>query len=65
MRLLIIWLVAIALGVENLAYFWKDFLSVLAGAIPLLLLMIGALAVYLGFDEAKDKLFKKTKNPAV
>jgi hypothetical protein len=52
-------LVAVALGLISLGFFWKDFLSLLAGTIPLLLLMGGALAVYLGYEEAKDKLFKK------
>ena len=54
-------LVAVALGLISLGFFWKDFLSLLAGTIPLLLLMGGALAVYLGYEEAKDKLFKKTE----
>jgi len=52
-------LVAVALGLISLGFFWKDFLSLLAGTIPLLLLLGGALAVYLGYEEAKDKLFKK------
>lgn len=52
-------LVAVALGLISLGFFWRDFLSLLAGTIPLLLLLGGALAVYLGYEEAKDKLFKK------
>uniref|UniRef100_A0A7V4LCI2 Uncharacterized protein n=1 Tax=Desulfobacca acetoxidans TaxID=60893 RepID=A0A7V4LCI2_9BACT len=57
-------LVAVALGLISLGFFWRDFLSLLAGTIPLLLLLGGALAVYLGYEEAKDKLFKKAETPA-
>ncbi|MFZ5452646.1 MAG: hypothetical protein ACOZF2_12395 [Thermodesulfobacteriota bacterium] len=57
-------LVAVALGLIGLGLWWRDFLSLLAGAIPLLLLLGGALAVYLGFEEAKDKILKKEEAPA-
>lgn len=57
-------LVAVALGLIGLGLWWRDFLSLLAGGLPLLLLMGGALAVYLGFEEAKDKFFKKSETPA-
>ncbi len=52
-------LVAVALGLIGLGLWWRDFLSLLAGAIPLVLLLGGGLAVYLGFEEAKDKFMKK------
>ncbi|MGQ9920282.1 MAG: hypothetical protein ACUVRZ_03015 [Desulfobacca sp.] len=54
-------LAAVALGLIGLGIWWKQFLSLLAGAIPLLLLLGGALAVYLGYEEAKDKIFKKSE----
>jgi hypothetical protein len=57
-------LVAVALGLIGLGLWWRDFLSLLAGGIPLLLLLGGALAVYLGFEEAKDKIMKKEEAPA-
>ncbi len=57
-------LVAVALGLIGLGMWWREFLSLLAGGLPLLLLMGGALAVYLGFEETKDKLFKKGETPA-
>jgi hypothetical protein len=57
-------LVAVALGLIGLGMWWRDFLSLLAGGIPLLLLLGGALAVYLGFEETKDKFFKKAETPA-
>ena len=57
-------LVALALGLIGLGMWWQHFLHLLAGGIPLLLLLGGALAVYLGFEEAKDKFFKKPETPA-
>jgi len=57
-------LVAVALGLIGLGLWWKQFLDLLAGGVPLLLLLGGALAVYLGYEEAKDKVFKKTETPA-
>ncbi len=57
-------LVAVALGLIGLGMWFKQFLNLLAGGLPLLLLLGGALAVYLGFEESKDKFFKKPEAPA-
>jgi hypothetical protein len=57
-------LAALALGLIGLGIWWKQFLNLLAGSIPLMLLLGGALAVYLGYEEAKDKFFKKSDAPA-
>ncbi len=57
-------LIALALGLIGLGMWWRDFLNLLAGGVPLLLLLGGALAVYLGFEETKDKFFKKAETPA-
>jgi len=57
-------LVAIALGLIGFGMWYKHFFALLAGGIPLLLILGGALAVYLGYEEAKDKLFKKSETPA-
>jgi hypothetical protein len=57
-------LVAVALGLIGMGMWWKEFLKLLAGGLPLLLLLGGALAVYLGFEETKDKFFKKSETPA-
>jgi hypothetical protein len=46
--------VAAALGLIGLGLWWSDFLMVLKGTIPAVLLLGGGLAVYLGFDELKD-----------
>lgn len=45
---------AAALGIIGLVLWWKEFLMLLAGAVPFALLSGGALAIYLGFDELKD-----------
>jgi hypothetical protein len=46
--------VAAVLGVIGLAVWFDDFLALLAGVIPAMLLLGGCLALYLGFDELKD-----------
>lgn len=48
--------VSIILGLVLLIFWYKHFLVLLMGAIPILLLMGGALAVYVGLDELKDKI---------
>ena len=46
--------VAAAFGLIGLVIWWEEFFEVLAGIIPVMLLLGGGLAVYLGFDELKD-----------
>ncbi len=52
--------VAAVIGVIGLAVWFKEFLTLLAGAIPVMLLLGGCLALYLGFDELKDTWQKET-----
>jgi hypothetical protein len=47
---------AVFLGIIGIIIWWGPFLRLLAGAIPMMLLLGGALAAYLGYDEVKDKL---------
>lgn len=54
MKTLIGGAVAAALGLIGLGFWWKEFLTVLGGTIPAVLLLGGGLAIYLGFDEMKD-----------
>jgi hypothetical protein len=54
MKTLIGGAVASVLGLIGLAIWFKAFLQLLAGAIPVSLLLGGGLALYLGFDELKD-----------
>lgn len=48
-------LAALLLGLIGLIAWWDEFLWLLKGCIPLILLLGGALAVYLGAEEIKDK----------
>jgi len=54
MKTLIGGAIAAALGLIGLVIWWGQFLMVLSGIIPAMLLLGGALAIYLGFDEIKD-----------
>ena len=58
MKTLIGGAIAAALGLIGLGIWWAEFLMVLAGVIPIMLLLGGGLAIYLGFDELKDSLKK-------
>ncbi len=54
MKTLIGGAIAAVIGVLGLAIWFGAFLQLLAGAIPIMLLLGGCLALYLGFDELKD-----------
>ena len=54
MKTLIGGAVAVLLGVVGLAVWFGEFLNLLAGCLPAVLLLGGGLALYLGFDELKD-----------
>lgn len=47
---------ALFLGLLGLIFWWKEFFVLLKGSIPIILFLGGALAVYVGFDELKDKM---------
>ena len=55
MKTLIGGAIAAALGLIGLVIWWGHVLMVLAGIIPAMLLLGGALAIYLGFDELRDR----------
>ncbi|MBN1849060.1 MAG: hypothetical protein JW932_10805 [Deltaproteobacteria bacterium] len=48
-------IIALILGIIGLIFWWKSFIIVLMGCIPILLILGGALATYLGIEEIKDK----------
>ncbi len=54
MKTLIGGAIGAVLGLIGISIWWKPFLQLLAGAIPVMLLLGGGLALYLGFDELKD-----------
>jgi hypothetical protein len=64
MKTLIGGAVAAVLGLIGLSVWFSEFLQILAGAIPVMLLLGGGLALYLGFDELKDT-WKKEDSVAV
>ncbi len=47
--------IAVVLGLIGIIGWWSEFIDLLQGAVPILLLLGGALAVYLGSEELKDK----------
>ncbi|MFH0731217.1 MAG: hypothetical protein V2B19_33340 [Pseudomonadota bacterium] len=61
MKTLIGGAIAAVLGLIGISIWWKPFLMLLAGALPIMLLMGGGLALYLGFDELKDTWKSDTK----
>ena len=54
MKTLIGGAIAALLGCIGIVAWFPQFLTVLAGTIPIMLLIGGALAIYLGVDELKD-----------
>ena len=46
--------IAVKLGLIGIVAWFPQFLIVLAGTVPVMLLLGGALAIYLGVDELKD-----------
>jgi hypothetical protein len=63
MKTLIGGAVAAVLGLIGLSVWFCEFLQLLAGAIPVMLLLGGGLAIYLGFDEMKDTWKKDDSAP--
>ncbi len=45
---------AVFIGIIGMLFWWEAFFSVLVGTVPIILLLGGCLAIYLGFDELKD-----------
>ncbi len=48
-------LAALVLGIIGIVLWWGHFLDLLMGGVPIMLILGGALAAYLGFEEIKDK----------
>ncbi|TFG93299.1 MAG: hypothetical protein E4H15_01665 [Syntrophobacterales bacterium] len=59
MKVLIGGAIAAVLGLVGLVIWWEPFLTLLAGGIPIALLLGGALAIYVGLDEMKDQMKSK------
>jgi len=54
MKTLIGGAIAVSIGIIGVLVWWKSFFAILAGFIPVMLLLGGGLAIYLGFDELKE-----------
>jgi hypothetical protein len=48
-------IVALVLGIIGIIIWWGEFIDILLGGVPVILILGGALAAYLGFEEIKDK----------
>jgi hypothetical protein len=48
-------LAAVILGIIGLIIWWGHFIDIVMGALPIMFILGGALAAYLGFEELKDK----------
>ena len=46
---------SLALGIILIVFFWGEFIDLLLGGIPIMLILGGALAAYLGYEEMKEK----------
>jgi len=46
---------ALVLGIIGIIIWWGEFIDILMGSVPVILILGGALAAYLGFEEIKDK----------
>jgi len=55
MSLLISGIISVILGVMGFSFWWNDFIVILRGGIPILLILGGILAVYVGLDAMQDK----------
>jgi len=56
MSLFIGGIVSVILGVVGFSLWWADFVMILKGGIPLLLILGGILAVYVGLDAMQDRM---------
>jgi len=55
-------IIALVVGIIGIIVFWKYFLMLLGGGIPLILILGGALATYLGIEELKDRMERKKED---
>ncbi len=66
MKILLGGIVALVIGIVGLIGWWADFVLILKGVIPILLVLGGALAIYLGIEEVKTETpAKEGTNPPV
>ncbi|MDD5722370.1 MAG: hypothetical protein PHY29_01375 [Syntrophales bacterium] len=64
MRVLVGGVIAAVLGLIGLVIWWGPFLALLQGGVPIVILLGGALAIYVGFDEITDQIKSKAEEKA-
>ena len=52
--------VALVLGIIGIIIWWGEFIDLLMGGVPVIFILGGALAAYLGFEEIKDRRTAET-----
>lgn len=63
MKILLGGIVAVIVGVIGLIAWWTPFLEILKGAVPIILVLGGALAIYLGIEDIKTSASIKEEEP--
>lgn len=63
MKILLGGIVAVIIGVIGLIAWWTPFLEILKGAIPIILVLGGALAIYLGIEDIKTSAPAREEEP--
>jgi hypothetical protein len=48
--------VSTILGLFGLIFWWSDFFAIIRGGVPIMMLLGGILAVYVGIDDIQEKL---------
>ena len=61
MPLLVGGAIAPVLGLLGLIVWWQAFVIILKGALPIMLLLGGGLAMYVGYDDIQDQLREDKK----
>ena len=56
-------LIALVLGLIGIITWWPYFIKALAAGVPVMLILGGALATYLGIEEIKDKKAAESFEP--
>ena len=64
MSLLISGILSVIVGVIGFIFWWNDFVIILKGGIPIMLILFGVLAVYVGLDAMQDRMKEERRKIA-
>ena len=59
--MLISGIISVILGIIGFSIWWSDFIIVLKGIVPIMLILGGILAAYIGFDTIEDQAREERK----